>query len=114
MAESQLPNSTATSNSGSRLRKWINRHRLVSLVPILVGLSQLLLLFSPAFSERSQYWIIIAGSGWLLISIGFNAFRGKEPLQGDWDSERVRQISAIVGLVSAIFLFIYTIWVSFA
>lgn len=106
-------NNTNESRSSflNRLRgsKWLEEERLVGVIPLLVGLSLLLLLFSTSLPFETDIVFVMGGGGWLLIGIGVNALSGKDPLQGGWGSKSLDQLFTIIGVLAAILMFVLTV-----
>lgn len=111
MSQNRVTDYDAASDNDDHLRDRIDRHRFASLTVILVGLSQVLLTFSLLPPENAWYSFVIGG-GLLLVSIGLNAYRRKEPLQGGLKSERAKWIGATVSFVAALVMITSVVWIT--
>jgi hypothetical protein len=106
------------SNGDRRLRDLIEQHRVLGIIPLLMGLSQVILGMhfigpGPLLATPSS-WVgfVLAAGGWLLIGIGFNVFQGREAFDGGWiDSERVTWVWAVTTVVFTVGIATATVWV---
>lgn len=76
----------------------------MGVIPLLVGVSLLLLLLSSPSPFKTDIVFVMGGGGWLLIGIGVNALQGKDPLKGGWDSETLDHLFTILGVLASILM----------
>lgn len=101
----------AIPGSNDDLRDRIDRHRLITHTVMLVGVSQLLLVFSYPVNSNSLVPFIVGSGGWLLIGIAANSYMGREALVVGWKSERGKWIGSIMAFIIAIVMVAVAVWI---
>jgi putative Mn2+ efflux pump MntP len=113
MDQSQRSVLDPISDGNHSLRDRIDRHRLISFVIVVVGLSQLLLAFATPLASDWLSSLVVMVGGVLLIIIGRHMCHHKEPFEGEWGSEWLAWLESIQSVIFAVGVAAAAVSVSF-
>jgi len=109
MRQSLLSRLEFRSGRGHGPRSLLDQNQITGLATVFIGMSQLPLAF--VFANHWASLFVVGSGGWLLIGIGVNVFRGREPFEVGWS--RSRQVDWLNTVLLAIHAIAVVIAASF-